>query len=127
VPERFEELYERRRGAYAKEPSDEEFLRRLNEDLAEREQALYADVGVERPVVFVVGLPRSGTTLLSQLLAYCLDAGYVTNVAARFWLAPVHGIRLSRLLAGDEPPLHQMIFEDLAGKILAGHDGLLLS
>ena len=102
--ERFEELYEKRRGAYAKDASDEEFLRRLNEDLAEREEALYEDVGVERPVVFVVGLPRSGTTLLSQLLAYCLDAGYVTNVAARFWLAPVHGIRLSRVLAGEEPP-----------------------
>jgi LPS sulfotransferase NodH len=102
--ERFEQLYEKRRGAYVKDASDEEFLRRLNEDLAPRELGLYEDVGVERPVVFVVGLPRSGTTLLSQLLAYCLDAGYVNNVAARFWLAPVHGIRLARLIAGDEPP-----------------------
>jgi hypothetical protein len=51
--------------------------------------------------VFVLGVPRSGTTLTSQLLAYCLDAGYVNNAAARFWLAPVHGIRLARLIAGD--------------------------
>ncbi len=104
MSERFEALYERRRGAYAKDASDEDFLRGLNEDLAPRELALYDELELEHPLVFVVGLPRSGTTLLSQLLAYCLDAGYVTNVAARFWLAPVHGIRLARLIAGDEPP-----------------------
>jgi ABC-type oligopeptide transport system ATPase subunit len=55
---------------------------------------------------FIVGLPRSGTTLLSQLLAYSLDAGYTTNFAARFWLAPVHGLRLGRrggVVAGEDP------------------------
>ena len=39
----------------------------------------YRDVGIDHPFVFVLGLPRSGTTLTSQLLAYCLDAGYVNN------------------------------------------------
>jgi LPS sulfotransferase NodH len=104
VTERFEELNERRRGAYAKDASDEAFLADLNRDLEPRELALYEDYPIEHPFVFVVGLPRSGTTLLSQVLAYCLDAGYVNNVAARFWLAPVHGIRLARVIAGSEPP-----------------------
>ena len=103
--ERFDELYARRRGAYAKDASGERFLEELNEYLAPRERELYADHEIEHPFVFVLGLPRSGTTLLSQLLAYCLDAGYVNNFAARFWLAPVHGIRLARLIAADaEPP-----------------------
>jgi hypothetical protein len=97
----FEELSRERRGPYAKDEDDERFLERLNEDLQARELALYRDVGIEHPLVFVLGVPRSGTTLTSQLLAYCLDAGYVNNAAARFWLAPVHGIRLARLIAGE--------------------------
>jgi hypothetical protein len=38
---------------------------------------------------------------VSQLLGYCLEAGYITNISARFWRAPVHGIRLSRVVAGE--------------------------
>jgi hypothetical protein len=98
----FEDLYPERQGPYAKDEDDEGFLEALNEDLQRRELALYGDYEIEHPFVFVVGLPRSGTTLTSQLLAYCLDAGYVSNIAARFWLAPLHGIRLSRLIAGEE-------------------------
>jgi LPS sulfotransferase NodH len=98
---RFEELYAERTQAYAKDASGEAFLQALNEDLQPRELALYRDGEAEHPFVFVVGLPRSGTTLVSQLLAYCLDAGYVNNFAARFWLAPVHGLRLARLIAGE--------------------------
>jgi hypothetical protein len=97
---RFEDLYTERRGRYAKDAAGESFLEELNEYLRPREVELYGDHEIEHPFVFVVGLPRSATTLLSQVLAYCLDAAYVDNVAARFWLAPVHGIRLSRLLAG---------------------------
>jgi hypothetical protein len=98
----FEDLYESRQGPYAKDEDDERFLKRLNEDLQPLELELYRDAGIDHPFVFVLGLPRSGTTLTSQLLAYCLDAGYVNNVAARFWLAPVHGIRLARLIAGEK-------------------------
>jgi LPS sulfotransferase NodH len=87
-------------GTYAKDASDEEFLAALNEYLEPRERERYEDIAIAHPFVFVVGAPRSGTTLLSQLLAYCLDVGYVTNVAARFWRAPLHGIRLSRVLVG---------------------------
>ena len=101
----FAELYHRRSGKYAKDAEGEAFVRRLNELLEPHERALYRDLDVEAPFLFVLGLPRSATTLTSQLLAYCLDVGYVDNVAARFWLAPVHGIRLSReLLGADRPP-----------------------
>jgi Sulfotransferase family len=98
---RFEELYERRTQDYAKDVSDEAFLAELNAYLEPRELALYEDRPIELPFVFVLGAPRSGTTIASQLLAYCLDVGYITNFAARFWRAPVHGIRLSRLIAGE--------------------------
>jgi hypothetical protein len=100
----FEELYDRRTGVYAKDVEGESFLRTLNEALEPHERAGYRKLEVEAPFLFVLGLPRSATTLASQLLAYCLDVGYVDNVAARFWLAPVHGVRLSRELLGDERP-----------------------
>ena len=99
--ERFDDLYAGRKGAYVKDESAERFLEQLNDYLAPRELDLYEDREIEHSFVFVLGLPRSGTTLLSQLLAYCLDAGYVNNFAARFWRAPVHGIRLARLIAGE--------------------------
>ena len=102
---RFDELYSERRGPYAKDPGAEDFLEELNEYLRPRELELYRDHDIEHAFVFVVGLPRSGTTLLTQVLAYCLDAGYVNNFAARFWLAPVHGLRLSRLIAGEAEPV----------------------
>jgi hypothetical protein len=43
------------------------------------------------PVCFIVGVPRSGTTLLHQLLARHLEVGYVSNFVARYWMAPLHG------------------------------------
>lgn len=100
----FDDLYARRQGAYVKAASDEGFLEGLNSYLEPRERELYGDHAIEQPLIFVVGAPRSGTTLLSQLLAYCLDVGYIDNFTARFWLAPVHGIRLSRLIAGGPQP-----------------------
>ena len=100
----FDDLYAKRQGSYVKEASDEDFLEGLNEYLAPREHELYGDYPIDQPLIFVVGAPRSGTTLLSQLLAYCLDVGYIDNFTARFWLAPVHGLRLSRLIVGGPQP-----------------------
>lgn len=53
------------------------------------------------PLVYVVGVPRSGTTLLHQLLARHLYVSYVDNIVARFWLRPSVGIAVSRAVAGD--------------------------
>ena len=100
----FDALYAQRQGTYVKAAGDEDFLEGLNAYLAPRERELYRDYEIEHPLIFVVGAPRSGTTLLSQLLAYCLDVGFIDNFAARFWLAPVHGIRLSKLIAGGPEP-----------------------
>jgi hypothetical protein len=43
------------------------------------------------PVVFIVGAPRSGTTLLYQTLTRHLAVGYVRNAVAKFWSAPLVG------------------------------------
>lgn len=59
------------------------------------------------PIIYVVGLPRSGTTLLSQLISRYLPVGYINNLIARFWLNPVVGIRLSQAVIG--PDIRQRI------------------
>jgi LPS sulfotransferase NodH len=62
------------------------------------------------PLIYVVGPPRSGTTLLSQLIARCLPVGYINNLIARFWLRPSVGIYLSKSFFTEESrseiPLH---------------------
>jgi hypothetical protein len=45
------------------------------------------------PIVLVVGAPRSGTTLLSQLMARHLELVWVDQSTARYWSAPVEGLR----------------------------------
>lgn len=51
------------------------------------------------PVIYSVGVPRSGTTLLAQVLCRHLSLGYVNNLIARFWRKPSIGVYLSQALA----------------------------
>lgn len=53
------------------------------------------------PVLFIVGLPRSGSTVLAQVLIHRLLLGYVTNLVAKFWMAPEYGIALARAINED--------------------------
>ncbi|HXH95706.1 MAG TPA: sulfotransferase, partial [Gaiellaceae bacterium] len=89
-------------GAFAKDPDEERFLERLNEILAPGAEADLLDLDEAFPTLHVVGAPRSGTTLLYQVVASGLEVGYVNNLVAAFWRAPVYGIRLSRKLGLDE-------------------------
>jgi hypothetical protein len=86
--------------AYRKDEALERAIAALNETLAPHEPDVPSDVAA-RPHLFVFGLPRSGTTLTHQVLAWALDIGYVTNVMARFWLAPHAGAVLSQAVLGD--------------------------
>ena len=86
--------------AYAKDPEDEAFLAWMNEVLAPSEIERYVDEEERFPTLNVVGLPRSGTTLLNQLAASHLAVGSVNNLVAAFWAAPTIGIRLSKRLVG---------------------------
>ena len=55
-----------------------------------KERALAEQYAQEQaPVVFIVGIPRSGTTLLFQLMAKYLEIGYPSNAMAPYWMAPI--------------------------------------
>jgi hypothetical protein len=86
---------------FAKDPADEELLGTLNAALAPAEDDSYLDLPETYPTLHVVGVPRSGTTLLYQVVAAGLEIGYVNNLVAAFWRAPVLGMRLSRKLGLD--------------------------
>lgn len=50
------------------------------------------------PPIFIIGPPRSGTTLLYQLIVHCFHVAYFPNVAAMFPEAPVLATRIGRKL-----------------------------
>jgi hypothetical protein len=89
-------------GSFAKDPREEAFLDELNAAVAPMEDAGYRDLEERFPTLHIVGAPRSGTTLLYQAIAARLDVGYIDNLTAAFWRAPVTGLRLARKV-GVEP------------------------
>lgn len=98
----FKNLNKYRKAEYHKDPAEESFLNRFNNSLQSLEKRLYSDAEVNYPFIFSFGPPRSGTTLITQLIAHCLDLGYISNFIARFWKAPVCGIRLSNQFFEDK-------------------------
>lgn len=95
-------LNQERKKEYFKDPDEENFLQNVNKNLLGLERSLYRNVDIQYPFLFIFGLPRSGTTLLSQLLAHSLDVGFINNFMARFWISPVCGIRLAKSILKHE-------------------------
>lgn len=64
------------------------------------------------PIVFIVGAPRSGTTVLYQLIAEHLDVGFINNRMARYFAAPV----LGAMLHGRTGGAHQLALSSDYGR-----------
>jgi hypothetical protein len=50
------------------------------------------------PIIFIVGSPRAGTTVMLQWLASTGKFGYPTNLLSRFYAAPYIGTKIQELL-----------------------------
>lgn len=90
---------ELRVGQYRKNEEGECRLQELNALLAPLETK--ATRSFDRPrqaVIFLVGAPRSGSTVLSQVMAQSSLFGYTSNFVARFWAAPYIGARIEQAL-----------------------------
>jgi len=59
----------------------------LERDLVERH---YSE---KYPLVFIIGVPRSGTTLLSQILISAFDLAYISNYVSKYFMAPLCGFQ----------------------------------
>lgn len=78
-------------------------LAAVNRSLQALDERLCAAFDQPRlPIGFIVALPRAASTLFQQILASSLDIGYVSNILARFWLAPYHGAVVARSLRQPE-------------------------
>lgn len=88
---------------YRKDEEQEAFLTDLNNALLELEERQKQDRPKVLPSIHVLGIPRSGTTLLLQQLVSSVELGYVNNLIAAFWMAPRCGIRLSKKLIDPAP------------------------
>jgi LPS sulfotransferase NodH len=89
----------KRKSKYSKNIEEELFLKDMNIVLQKEEK--YKDYSIKYPFIFIFGVPRSGTTLLSQLIAKHLEVGYFNNLSSKFWLSPLHGLRLSNSVIGN--------------------------
>ena len=92
---------EQRSSAFARNPLLEGVLSLLGDAL--QPSAVSADWRVPtRPIVFVIGPPRSGSTYLMQRLASTGTFGYPSNIVARFHMAPYVGALTHRLLVDPD-------------------------
>lgn len=67
----------------------EKILVESNKRLRDYEMELIANKKKSsQPILIIAFAPRSGSTLLSQLMAYSGNFNYVSNFMARFWEAP---------------------------------------
>ena len=71
-------------------------LTELNAMLATMERPIADEL--QYPVVFIVGCPRSGTTLMMQWLSTLGVLAYPSNLIARFYANPYVGVRIQQAL-----------------------------
>ncbi len=57
-----------------------------------------------KPCLFILGPPRSGSTLVSQLLNQVGVFGLVNNFVSRFWMAPSVGMLIDLAINGPAKP-----------------------
>ena len=94
-----------RTAKYRKEHHSDQVLSDANNALVPLERGFASGFQAPHyPTLFIVGAPRSGTTLLSQLLITRFEIGYINNIAARFWMAPSVGALLAQTLKDSYRP-----------------------
>ncbi len=120
------------REAYRRNEALEELLAEINGLLAQPESRILKSYSKpQKPLVLVVGAPRSGTTLLLQWLAYSGYFGYVSNFVARFYQAPYVGARIQQMMSDRRFTFRNEMLtlpdnsEDMFRSELGKTDGLL--
>ncbi|MFW9846428.1 MAG: hypothetical protein ACFFD6_06760, partial [Candidatus Thorarchaeota archaeon] len=82
----------KRTDKYRKDQDSEDILREINRILEPLElEEIEGFSAPEFASLFILGAPRSATTLIHQLVADTGVFGYISNYLARFWAAPYIG------------------------------------
>ncbi|MBD3418920.1 MAG: sulfotransferase family protein [Chitinivibrionales bacterium] len=92
-------MRENRSQNYARNENLENLLKELSELLGPVEDFVESRFNVPRyPILFVVGGPRSGSTVTMQFLAASGAFAYPSNLLSRFYRAPYVGARIQQML-----------------------------
>lgn len=97
VAERYDEQH--RTAAFCKDPHQENLLAELNNLLSVCQETVNQRFTRPLfPVLLIMGVARSGTTLFYQWLAESQQWGFPSNITARFFRAPYIGARVQQIL-----------------------------
>ncbi len=88
--------------SFKRNPSLEEFLTEINDDIYEAEKKLIENKVPEFPIIFIMGPLRSGSTLITQWLANSGLVAYPTNLMSRFYKAPIMAAKIQMLLTDEQ-------------------------
>ena len=100
-PARSEEA--QRSAEFRKSATLEQLLAELNGLLAVCQETVNQKYTRPRfPILLIMGLPRSGTTLFLQWLAESKQWGYPSNIVSRFFGAPYIGVRVQQILVEND-------------------------
>lgn len=93
------EINKTRESRYQINIEDELFLREFNEHISSFKPSNYDNINSPKlPIIFIVGAPRSGSSLLYQILTNTKNFNYISNFSSRFWDAPQVGLKIEKIL-----------------------------
>mgnify|MGYP006412211417 FL=1 len=104
----YQDIYDaennRRQISSKKDYNNENVIASMNYALSKFNNTFQDTIDVDdgHPLIIPFGLPRSATTLLTQVIISYFDVGYVDNIIARFWESPIYGIALSNALLKEK-------------------------
>lgn len=99
--DRYDEAF--RTAEFRKSPKQEQLLAELNGLLSGCQDSVNQGYAKPQfPLLLIMGVPRSGTTLFYQWLAESRRWGYPSNIVARFFGAPYIGARVQQILIEND-------------------------
>lgn len=105
---------EDRTSAFQRNENLERLLQELNIALESSNQGLLSTkIDSERslPIVFIFGVPRSGSTLFLQWLAATGLCAYPSNLLSRFFRTPLIGAKIQQLLTDPDYAFRDELFD----------------
>ena len=110
-------MTEQRQSGFRRNDGLESLLTEINDLLhAAENQTMARFSRPSKPVLFVIGAPRSGTTMMMQWLARTDAFAYPTNLSSRFYAAPYLGSLISQLLLNPRFQ-HRDEFQELSPRV----------
>ncbi len=70
--------------------------------LSEERKLIVENFSEEYNVFFIVGVPRSGSTLLTQLICSTNMVCYFNNFISKYWMAPIYGAKVFKSISNDK-------------------------